>query len=58
MIQVNCSVQDCSYQINGVCSKPMIEVNRVGICQSFTHLAGSQSRDLSKIYPSLKEDSS
>lgn len=59
LIQVNCSVIDCKYQIRLNCSKPVIEVDKVGRCVSFVHLSGSQNRDLGKIYPGfIGEDSS
>jgi len=37
MIQLNCSVQDCKHQLRFTCQKRVIEVNKVGVCVSFTH---------------------
>ena len=37
MIQLNCFVIDCKHQERFTCQKPIIEVNKVGVCRSFTH---------------------
>jgi hypothetical protein len=37
VIQVNCFVADCKYQVRYNCQKQIIEVNKVGTCKSFIH---------------------
>jgi hypothetical protein len=37
MIQLNCNVRDCKYQLRRTCQKPVIEVDKLGKCVSFIH---------------------